>query len=303
MSSLSVRPARPEDASILALLVNGSTEPHFHTTSDTIVQSLNQHSEDLFVVEKAGRVVGTLSLSFPGFLPAHVWLALSLHPDHRDHATASALLQQAATVAVSQGRALAWTSLRADYLSTAPDLSALGFREVHRTFGGGFYLDRQAASGVQVARHAVPNGVTLTSASEWRQDPRLNALYQAVRGDKVLAEPTIPAASDTLDDPDSLWGAAFVAFRNEEVVGLALPERAGLGAWNAVLIVHPAVRRQGIGTALQARVCVALAEQGVTFLNTAGVKADTAYLGVLRRLGANIEPDWIAFEASLLDQG
>ena len=302
MSSLSVRPARPEDASIIALLVNGANEPHFHTTSERIIEAFNQRPEGRIVAEKSGQVVGTLSLSFPDFLPTHVWLGLSLHPDHRDHNTASALLQHASMVAVVQRRTLAWTSLRADYLSTAPDLSALGFREVHRTFGGGFYFDRQAASGIQVARQAVPEGITLTSATEWQHDPRLNALYHAVRGDKVTAEPTISAASDTLDDPDSLWEAAFVALRGEEVLGLALPERSGLGAWNAILIVHPDVRRQGIGTALQARVCTVLEEHGLTFLNTAGVKADTAYLGILRRLGANIEPDWIAFEAPLLEQ-
>lgn len=300
MSSLLVRPARPDDASILALLVNGSTEPHFHTTSDRIIQALDQRPGGRLVVERSGQVVGTLSLSFPEFLPTHVWLGLSLHPDYRDHETASALLHHASAMAAVQPRTLAWTSLRADYLSSAPDLLALGFQEVHRTFGGGFYLDRWAA-GVPVGQPALPEGTVLRSASAGRQDPRLDALYQTVRGDKVTAEPTISGANVTLDDPDSLWEAAFMALRGEEVVGLALPERADLGAWNAVLIVHPKARRQGIGTALQTQVCTALAGQGFTFLNTAGVKADAAYLGVLRRVGATIEPDWIAFEASLLN--
>jgi len=299
MSSCLVRAARSEDAFILALLVNGAIEPHFHTTADKIIQTIEQRPEGRLVAEKSGQVVGTVSLSFPEFAPNHIWLGLSLHPDHRDHETTSALLRHASTVALARHRTLVWTSVRADYLSTVPDLSALGFREVHRTFGGGFYFDPQSDWSTS---HAVPAGITLTSASERRQDPRLHQLYDAVRSEKVTAEPTIPAAGDTLDDPDSLWDAAFVASRGEEVLGLAVPERAGLGVWNAVLIVRPDVRRQGIGTALQARVCAALAEQGFTFLNTAGVKADRRYLGVLRRLGANIEPDWIAFESALAPQ-
>ena len=299
MSSCLVRAARPEDAFILALLVNGAIEPHFHTTADKIVQAIGLRPEGRLVAEKAGLVIGTVSLSFPEFAPNHVWLGLSLHPDHRDHETTSALLRHASTVAVARHRTLVWTSVRADYLSTVPDLSTLGFREVHRTFGGGFYLDPQSDWGTS---HALPEGITLTSASERRHDPRLHQLYDAVRNEKVTAERTIPAAGDILDDPDSLWDASYVASRGEEVLGLALPERAGLGAWNAVLIVRPDVRRQGIGTALQARVCAALAEQSFTFLNTAGAKTDTAYLSVLRRLGANIEPDWIAFESALAAQ-
>jgi len=299
MSTCLVRTAQTEDAFILALLVNGANEPHFHITTNKIIQAIEQRPEGRLVIERSGQVVGTLSLSFPEFLPHHVWLGLSLHPDYRDHGTASALLEHASRVAAARHRALAWTSVRADYLSTVPVLSTLGFREVHRTFGGGFYFNVQNDWS---ASYAVPEGITVTSASERRHDPQVHQLYDAVRNEKMTAEPTISVAGDTLDDPDSLWEAAFVAIRGEEVLGLALPERSGLGAWNAVLMVRPDVRRQGLGTALQARVCAALAAQNFTFLNTAGVKADRAYLGVLRRLGANIEPDWIAFESALAPQ-
>jgi len=150
--------------------------------------------------------------------------------------------------------------------------------------------------------------VQLRPAAPLRHDPRLAALYAAHHADKVTAEPTIPAASPTHDDPDTLWDAGWVAVRGEDtaapdvvgldVVGLALPERSRLDAWNAVLLVQPGERRQGIGTALQARVCASLHAQGLTFLNTAGVGSDHAYLGLLRRLGADIEPAWLAFEAT-----
>ena len=299
MPAYTLRPARADDTFLLALLHNGCQEPHFHTTAAKLWVSMQEHPERLLVAEHGGHLVGSVSAWLPDFHPGHVWLGFNLHPDHRGGEVAGLLFAQAAERAREAGRTLAWTSVRADYLSTSPDLGALGFREVHRTFGGGFYLDGALPDLSALEARLLERGVSVVPAAPLQNDPRLTGLYAAVKGDKVTAEPTISTANAALHDPDSLWDAAFVAIRDEEVLGLALPERAGLGAWNAVLLVRPDVRRQGIGTALQARVCNALAAQGTTFLNTAGVKADAAYLGVLRRLGANIEPDWVAYEAAL----
>ena len=292
-----IRRARPDDAFLLALLLNSTQEPHFHTTAAKLSQNIQQHPERLLVAEQAGQLIGSVSLSFPDVHPQHVWLGFALHPDHREGGVAAEMFRQARSLA--QGRPFAWTSVRADYLSTEPDLSALGFREVHRTFGDGFSLDAPPTIPQRLEDALERRGVTILPAAGLQDDPRLEALYATVKDDKVTAEPTIPAANEALHDQDSLWHAAFVALRGDEVLGLALPERSGLGAWNAALLVRQDARRQGIGTALQARVCAALRTQGVTFLNTAGVKTDAAYLGVLRRLGANIEPDWIAYEAAL----
>ncbi|SEJ70463.1 Acetyltransferase (GNAT) family protein [Deinococcus reticulitermitis] len=93
-----------------------------------------------------------------------------------------------------------------------------------------------------------------------------------------------------------MWDAARLAWWGETLVGIALPERSGLGAWNAVLAVHPAHRRRGLASVLLAEVARSLQPGGVAFLNVAGSARDAAYLGVLRRLGASIEPDWIAWE-------
>jgi GNAT superfamily N-acetyltransferase len=85
----------------------------------------------------------------------------------------------------------------------------------------------------------------------------------------------------------------------DEYIGLAVSERNRLGAWNSVLAVEPGYRRKGIGTAMQARALVALKAQGFEFLNVAGVKSDIGYVAVQRRLGANIEPDWISYEQNI----
>ncbi len=297
MTQTTVRPAHTDDAFPLALLLNSTQEPHFHTTAAQLQAVLAKDPARYLLAECAGQVVGSLSLWFPDFHPQHLWLGFALHPDHWEGGVAAELFRQARVLA--RGRPLAWTSVRADYLSTGPVLTALGFREVHRTFGGGFYLDTPPVLSQRLEDDLARRGFRIVPAAGLQHDPRLEALYQVATGDKVTAEPTIPAANDLLDDPESLWDAAFVALHGEEVVGLVLPERAGMGAWNAVLLVGPDYRRQGIGTALQARACAALRAQGTTFLNTAGAKADAAYLDVLRRLGANIEPDWIAWQAAL----
>ncbi|WP_407540882.1 GNAT family N-acetyltransferase [Deinococcus radiomollis] len=296
MTEITIRQACPDDAFLLAPLLNSTQEPHFHTTAERLRAAMQKEDAVKYLLaERAGQLLGSVSLSFPDFHPQHVWLRFALHPDHRAGREAAGLFQKAG--ALAQGRPFAWTSVRADYLSTQPDLPALGFHEVHRTFGGGFYLDAPPASRQRLEDDLAQHGIRITPAAGFQGDPRLETLYQTVKQDKATAEPTIPAANDLLNDPESLWDAAFVALRGAEALGLVLPERARLGAWNAVLLVRQDMRRQGIGTALQARACAALWTQGVTFLNTAGVKTDRAYLGVLRQLGANIEPDWIAYEA------
>jgi GNAT superfamily N-acetyltransferase len=284
---------------MLALLLNSTQEPHFHSTAARLVSAVESDPSRYLVAELEGQVVGSLSSWSPDFHPQHVWLGFHLHPDHRGPELAAALFQRASLAAATKGRTLAWTSVRADYLDTGPDLAALGFREVHRTFGGGFYLADWVANTERLESALGAAGIEIVPAAPLRNDPRLQTLFQMVRGDKVTAEPTTPAAGETLDDPDSLWEAGFAALRGHEVLGLSLPERSGLGAWNAALMVHPQARRLGIGTALQGRICAALQHQGLAFLNTAGVKADAAFLGVLRRLGANIEPDWVAYQAAL----
>lgn len=275
-----VRDARPGDAFAFAPLYNSGQEPHFHTTAAQLTTGLAQPGR-FRMLEQDGRLLGGLSLWQPEDHD-HLWVGFAMHPDHR--ADAPTLLDGVTGPL--------WTSVRADYLSAGPDLAALGFREVHRTFGGGFYLDNELPDIARLDTALAARGVTLSPAGP---ESETRAFYAAHCADKLTAPPTIPAANPSLGDPDEWWEAAWVARQAGQVVGLALPERAGLGAWNAVLLVAPAWRRQGVGTALQARVARSLAALGVTFLNTAGVKRDVAYLGVLRRLGANIEPDWIAY--------
>lgn len=292
--TIEVRPAAPADAERLALLHNGAVEPHFHTTAAKLARTIDRDPGAYLVAELDGLTVGAVSLWRPDFHPDSTWLGFQLHPDHRETGVAGALLTAARQLA---GRPRLWTSVRADYLSTLPPLADLGFREVHRTFGGGFHLDGWTADLARLERDLTAQGVTICPHADLtaQQRDRLPGLYAEVRPDKATAEPTIPLANTDLYDPDQLWAAAFIALRDGAPIGLAVPERADLGAWNAVLLVRREHRRLGIGTALQARVCAALRGQGFNFLNTAGVRADTAYLGVLRRLGAAIEPDWIAF--------
>ncbi|ADV66363.1 GNAT family N-acetyltransferase [Deinococcus maricopensis] len=294
MPYATVRPAAPTDAHTLALLHNSTTEPHFHTTAARQHTRLSKpnHTPTL-VLEQHGRLLGAMTLWLNPDHPAHLWIGPMLHPDERTTATATHLLTAARHHARTHGAAHLWLSLREDYLPTAPDPLTHGFHEVHRTFGGGFHL---TTPPLNPDRFSVP-GISIQPALPHRDDPRLAALYALTRHDKVTADPTIPPASDTLHTPDQLWAQAFIATHGEDLIGLAVPERSGLGAWNALLTVHPHHRHRGLGTALQAHVNAALHHAGTPFLNTAGVTTDAAYLRVLTRLGARIEPDWIAYRA------
>ncbi|GAA5514203.1 acetyltransferase YpeA [Deinococcus carri] len=291
-----MRPATAADAPFAALLHNGTQEPHYHRTGAQFAAAFARNPGGYVLAETGGQPGGLGTFRLPDFHPTHAWLGLHLHPDHRADGTTAALLAHLAAQARAAGRFRLWTSVREDYLPTWPDLPALGFREVHRTFGGGFHLKGWSADPARLEADLAARAYTLEPAAPYRDDPRLHALYTLTRGDKISAPPTIPPAAETLIDEDALWDAAFLARQAGEVVGLALPERSRLNAWNAVLVVHPDHRRQGIATALLARVARQLQAQGLGFLNVAGSGRDTAYLGVLRRLGANIEPDWLAWE-------
>lgn len=296
VSDLHLRPAVPADAFFGALLLNSTNEPHFATTAAKLASALSRDDHLYVVSEAAGRITGLSSCWLPAFHPAHAWIGLHLHPDHLEDETACALLAQRCQKAREQGRSFLWASLREDYRPSWPDLAALGFREVHRTFGGGFHLRSWASDTAALEARLTDQGYRLEAATPFQNDARLPQLYALTREDKVAAPPTIPPAADRLADEDALWSAAFLAWSGEELVGLALPERSRLEAWNAVLTVHPEHRRRGLGTALLVRVARSLQAQGLAFLNVAGSARDSAYLGVLRWAGANVEPDWIAFE-------
>ncbi|MBB5236116.1 GNAT family N-acetyltransferase [Deinococcus budaensis] len=295
-SAVPVRPARPHDAFLAVLLNNSSQEPHFHGTAARLAGALEGEAHGSVVAETAGRLTGLGTLWLPDFHPTHAWVGLHLHPDHRADGTPAALLEALAAQARAAGRERLWASVRTDYLPSWPDLPALGFRKVHRTFGGGFHLRGWAANTARLEAELERQGYTFTPAAPFRDDPRLGTLYALTREDKVNAAPTIPPAAERLPDGDALWDAAWLAWQGETLVGLALPERSRLAAWNAVLTVHPGHRRRGLATALLARVARRLQAQDVPFLNVAGSGRDAAYLGVLRRLGAHLEPDWVAWE-------
>lgn len=291
-----VRVACPADAFQLAPLLSASQEPHFHTTAERLVRRLEADPSGYAVGETARGLSGVGTLWLPDFHATHAWVGLHLHPDHRADGTAAALLNHLALQARAAGRARLWASVREDYLLTWPDLPALGFREVHRTFGGGFHLADWKLEDRSRQEALTAQGYCLTPAAPFQEDVRLTELYALTRSEKVTAEPTIGPAEEAPTDEDALWDAARLAWQGETLVGIALPERSGLGAWNAVLAVHPEHRRRGLASVMLAEVARSLQAGGVAFLNVAGSARDAAYLGVLRRLGASIEPDWIAWE-------
>ena len=272
----------------LALLHNAVNEPHFHWTSATASERAARPG--VLVAECEAGISGYATWSYQDFDRAdRAWIGWAIHPDHLQDDTASALLE---AVIDDAGPACAslWLTVREDYLSASPDPRDHGFAEVHRTFGGGCFLDER-----NVVVRAAPTDITMHALDDV-DGAAVASFYEQVRADKVLAEPTITAASTSLDMASALTAGSCVAVQDDIVVGLCLSYPSDLGAWLGVLAVSPAHRRNGIALALLTRAMAGLHHAGVTFLNTAGVGSDLAFLRTVRAAGATIEPDWIAYE-------
>lgn len=293
-----LRPAIASDYSTLAVLHNATHEPHFHVTSVELARrDARPGLRGRIVALVDGQPVGMASYALQDFDRGdRVWVDLALHPDHLHDDTARGLIDGVIEDSRRVSAASLWMPVREDYLGAWPDPSGLDFREVHRTFGGGFFLtgardhSRTAAPAPQLR--------SLDQVSEADQT-LAHKLYATVRADKVTAAPTITHAADQLDLDEVIAPACFLAFEDGACIGICLATPSSLGAWHSVIAVHPQQRRRGVGRSLLAATLTVLREQQVAFLNTAGVRSDDAYLELLRSLGATIEPDWISYERAI----
>lgn len=234
-----VRVARPADAFQLAPLLSASQEPHFHTTAERLVRRLEADPSGYAVGETARGLSGVGTLWLPDVHATHAWVGLHLHPDHRADGTAAALLNHLALQARAAGRARLWASVREDYLPTWSDLPALGFREVHRTFGGGFHLADWKLEDRSRQEALTAQGYCLTPAAPFQEDVRLPELYTLTRSEKVTAEPTIGPAGEALTDgaalcvgrgPARLVGGNTCRNRAARTLGPRRLERGARGA-------------------------------------------------------------------------
>lgn len=284
------------DYGTLALLQNATHEPHFHVDSATLKQRDAQAHAGVrgrLVAADQTSPVGMATFSVQDFDRVdRLWIDLAIHPDHRTTDTATQLIDSVIERTRPEGITSLWMPVREDYVDSWPNVDDLGFTEVHRTFGGGFFL----ADWQDSSRHTASVQVRALDPDDARMVEQARELYADVRGEKVVANPTIGDATENLDLDDIVAPASFLAFDNGTCVGLIVAAPSSLGAWLRVLAVRRDVRGQGIGRMLLASTLSQLQERDCPFLNTAGVRSDVAYLAVLRSLGATIEPDWIAFE-------
>lgn len=290
----------------MALLVNATQEPHFHVTASALAAQREAAAPDprcgRIVADDRGMLLGTAAWAVQPFdIPDRAWLSLAVHPDHLTDAVAPALVTEVESRVGASGITSLWLPVREDYLGSWPSVTNLDFAEVHRTFGGGFFLD-----DYRPLQPDAPGDVRITSLAETAGDAgtmaAAQALYGAVRPDKLTAPPTITAAAHELDLEDArvLARASFLALdEHRSAVGLVVAERSSLGAWCSAIGVRADRRRHGLGRALLVHSLNALHQGGIRYLNAAGVRSDVAFLRLLRSLGATIEPDWISFERSL----
>ncbi len=293
-----IRTTNDSDLPMLVLLHNATHEPHFHETTVELERRSSQLADGIrgriVAVDADDQPIGAVSYAVHDFdRPDRAWVDFAIHPDHVGDDTASDLTNALIDRVRPLNIASLWTSIREDYLPAWPTATELGFTEVHRTFGGGFFLGGPSREFAHDA-----SSMRVQSLANAGEDGAKHArdLYAMVRGEKVVAMPTLPPANDELELQNALESASFVAFDGDTCIGLCIAEPSPLGAWLEVVAVHPGHRRKGVARSLVAATLTALREQDVDFLNTAGAGHDDAYLGLLRSLGAAIEPDWIAYE-------
>ena len=191
-------------------------------------------------------------------------------------------------------------TVRADFLKGAPFLQ-FGFTETFRSFGTHLELaDFEPKRFSQLEGKLKEKGITLKSYAELEGDPSRAAKLEAIQlqalADLPRYEPVVSASLDYTDR--RLWEPFFVALRADEYLGFAsLDGRPdGSVAHFDASGVSRSERRQGIGLALAAKLAAWAKQSGFTELNDGGARANAAHIGILERLGFELEPDWVTFE-------
>jgi GNAT superfamily N-acetyltransferase len=226
-------------------------------------------------------------------------LAFTLQPDSQLEAQCS-LLETIEGEAGTRGVKRLLATVRADFLMGAPFLK-FGFTEVFRSFGANLELtDFEPERFAHLEGTLNARGITIKSYAELEPDALRAAKLEAIQAEALADlpgyEPVVPASMDYAHR--RLWEPFFVAVRGDEYLGFASLDGKSNGS-----VVHfdasgvsRSQRRQGIGLALAAKLTAWAKQAGFAELNDGGARSNAAHIGILERLGFELEPDWVTFE-------
>ena len=288
---------------------NAQNEPHFQTKpeflqrSDEIMRrAVPQYRR--YVAEKGEEVIATgyITPTWAGTtVPGRVCMSIFTRSDYRNTGVDTALLEHALTHAELSVQEV-WSCVREDFVPMSGYLD--GFAEQFRSFGSELHLSTfDAAQFTPLTKRLEAEGIFLKRYADLSSDPnrdeKLLSLHAETEADAPYLEPIVPQRHpDIHDDIDQ--SSVFVAVKNGEYVGYVGLEVDDKPHKNIGFIgVLRPYRNRGIATALGAGVTALTKTQGYTELGTGGAKENAALQRVLRKLGFEIEPDWVTFSKAL----
>jgi ribosomal protein S18 acetylase RimI-like enzyme len=297
--SISVRPASPSDAEIIASISNANNEPHFQTTPARKLEEIETHPDAWLIAERNGQLVGCAtrwSWSENGLDR----IAVYSHPEHRDPTINTKLLEAIEALVRSRGGTRLFDTTRADFLVYATHLQS--FREVFRSFGANIELEQfEQESFAHLEPELLARGIEIKSYSALESDPERDAKLEAIQAELIADmpgfEPVVPTSMNFKNR--KLWEPFFVAVRDNDYLGFASLDGQGDHLHIDAGGVARAHRKQGIGLTLGARLMTWAKNQGAPEINDGGAKSNVAHVKLLERLGFELEPDWITFEKIL----
>jgi GNAT superfamily N-acetyltransferase len=298
--SIVVRPIQPLEYAAAAAIHNADNEPHFQTSAERLQESdERQTNGSRLVAVRESEVIGTAEFwSWPEVEAYRVGIH-ALEPESQLEAQGLMLIT-IESAARTRGVKRLLATVRADFLVNAPFLQ-FGFSEVFRSFGANLELtdfEPERFADLEPALNA--RDITIKSYAELEGDAsraaKLEAIQREVLADLPSYEPVVPANMDYKDR--RLWEPFFVAMRGDEYLGFASLDGKPDGS-----VVHfdasgvsRSHRRQGIGLALAAKLTAWAKQAGFAELNDGGARSNAAHIGILERLGFELEPDWVTFE-------
>ena len=305
-----IRSILEEDYSQAVKIHNAQNEPHWHLTpeqmrrSDEVMLERAPHYQR-YVAEKGKEVIATgyLTPTWAGqSVSGRVWISIFTRSDYRNTGVDTQLLEHALSESELSIQEI-WSCVREDFVPMSGYLE--GFAEQFRSFGSELHLSEfDAATIAPLVKRLETEGVVTKHYADLSSDPdrdeKLLSLHAKTEANAPHHEPIIPQHHPDIRNDDMDQNSVFVAVKDGKYVGyvgLEVDDRTKTGL--AFLGVLRSYRNRGIGTVLGARVAGYAKSSGYTALGTGGAKENAAIQKVLRKLGFEIEPDWVTFAKTL----
>ena len=305
-----IRTIAEQDYPQAAEIHNAQNEPHWCLTSEQMRRSDEVMRERAphyrrYIAEKDKEVIATgyLTPTWAGqTVPGRVWMSLFTRSDYRNTGVDTALLEHALTE-FEQPIQEVWSCVREDFVPMSGYLE--GFAEQFRTFGSELHLSEfDATTFAPLVKRLEAEGVVIKHyvdlSSDPNRDEKLLMLHTETEADAPYHEPIVPQHHPDIHDDDMDQSGVFVAVKDSEYVGYAGLEVDDKPHKNIGFTgVLRSYRNRGIGTVLGARAAEYAKSSGYTELGAGGAKENVAMQKVLRKLGFEIEPDWVTLAKTL----